>query len=544
MRLGWKGWLAVVMSACVIGCDGHVADEGPRRVAEGHHELHLWNLWLEDEPLLVTRRLVEGADARLHLLPLAELSAACEAAVASDRLFLQPVTQVLRGDGGRFQMERDSLIWFRDLGAPTRTMGVLDLGCQWREPFLEDVATSVDMVQVSPDHARIDGHIRFARTAAGELWRLDAYAGTAESIATDVARVQSRPHIPPEAPKGVLTVEAGEIVLRSLQGNEEARYGSSVSRVTYGKWNDGQHVFADSEGVHYVEQEGADPVLVEAGGCNPSLWEPYVFLHSPCDERRLVVHDLSQGSRYEYMSGVRGVLSFAQADAEGPPQVVVATGQGQALDVSFPLPSAPYEAVWWAQTPDDVVLVAEGVVSVSSIAALPFEEQPPTDLTLVLVDEGDTRALARFSAEEGLEVVRGGLPGLIGTDIAYTRLEGDLADIARLDPATGELQPLASDVPVGRDPWRNTFFLPTHDDVPLVYIRDADPETLAGTLEVRHPSGEVEVLDHGVTGFAVPSLPFGDHVGIVAYTVVDGDRTGVWIAPDILPVPPPEDLTP
>jgi hypothetical protein len=541
MRLGWKGWLAAVVWAGVVGCGGDAEDEGQRQVAEGHHELSPQTLWRDDHPVLISRHLVEGQEPRLHLMPLADPGAACEADRAPERPWLLSVSQevVQRGSGFFAGATSDAPVWVTEAGIGPRPLRLLEPGCHWANVSLDDVASWAFMFEVT-EEGDTHRHVLFARTVTGELWRLDASAGEAERIATGVTHLERR-FQSSEAPPGVLTVEGGEIVLRSAQGHEEARYGTSVTSVSSGFGSGQQHVFADAEGVHFMEEEQANPILVEADACLPSLRYPLLFALSPCDERRLVVHDLSRDERHEYMDDVSGVLSFGRPDPELPPEVILATGaQAAASGLLTPL-AGPHEAVWLARSPDETILVAEGATLLSPMFPYPVSESVQTDLLLAL-QGADTWTVARFSVEEGLEVVREGLEDVrrsMGATHVYTSRDENLVDVARLDPDSGDLEPVLTGVPAVPSP-RISQHSVLGERASLVYIRDADPETLAGTLEVRHESGEVELIDHGVTSFALP----GEWSGLVAYTVVEGNRTGLWVADDVLPAWPLDDLSP
>jgi hypothetical protein len=142
----------------------------------------------------------------------------------------------------------------------------------------------------------------------------------------------------------------------------------------------------------------------------------------------------------------------------------------------------PLGDLWVAEPGDEATRVAGQVARL-----LPA---PESRLNLLLRGETEgTISAARLDHPEGLTVVATGLADVVYGNFAFTRMEDEVGDVALLDWETGALDPLASGVPLGGI--RTAVF----DGVGYrIYIRDADPDTRAGTLEVRDALGQREIL--------------------------------------------------
>jgi hypothetical protein len=503
-------WGLLVVAVCGCGrthdVDSHV------RLSEGSHRIVA--LIVTDEPrgYVLTVRDAGTTHAVLVITPLDDADASCDAGPARDVTLVSPIAldsgpHFMRADGALRVMDAE-----RGVDGPfdSHRLWHVDLECNSRPPMLEGVAELGHASAVPV----------WARTVAGDLWALDVDAGERSLIATDVTQF-----LHGRLGEGMWTVESGQIVRRDHEdGRELARNGSGVMRIVHVGHDPSAYAFETDEGVHVADDLDAEPRLLEPGGCGvdwrrggPEL-ESLLLMWSPCEERRLVFHDLVQGERWAYGADM-GFLMVLHGDGSGPPWLMLATGAEEAFrHTPASVGAAPLHAVWVAEPSGEPTQVARHVVRLLS-----HIRGGPARMALLGETEGTVSA-AQLQHGEGLSVVATGLADLWSTTLAFTRMEagGAVGDAARLDWETGALDPLGTGVPA-----RSVRRERIGENFVDVYVRHADPQTLAGVLEVRDPSGHREVIAADVVQHRYVTWP---RAGFV-YTAESSLRQGLWFVP-------------
>ena len=381
-----------------------------------------------------------------------------------------------------------------------------------------------------------------AKQGGTTLFRLDPWNDEQSVVAEQVGRLEFDGQY-------LWTIEGGEVVVRDRALNVQGRYGTGAIELLV--WSSGRGYFTDQEGLHKVSMqangkqanekegplvEGACGIATPRGGSSA-----YVATLAPCAQSQLVLvgtetdlpHILADNAALgvhvsnlktqEYLTYVTdvdpstGLGSLWTVTLGGKP-VRIGTGASlgdvkapynDRLPIVFHADGEPSRLSLWS--PDGIVEVAQRVNDV----ALPF---------VLHQYDGVTGTLSVLQSDDELEELATGVPALGSTLPDYR------ATLADFDGRTGTLilitssadgsydvEPLASGVPSP-----GYLFLRFADAIS--YLKDVEPDAGFGRLEIRFFSTQETYGVDGVSEWMAMDWP---DVGVV-YSVVDGDRSGIW----------------
>jgi hypothetical protein len=466
-RIGRTAALCLLGAFAAAGC----ADDAVS-LAEGRHTLVRLVREGGDRAYLLSIRDPQPDGGILQITPLDRPDAHCEvgwvggelSVVAQTRGGNDPGDDVIDiHDGAAVQV----ITWGRDAGVRVGDLMHIDMQCQRRDPSLTDV---VDLLQM-------DGGAWLATTATGELWRLVPEAGERQLLATNVVALEAglRSGRTDDFTM-VWTIEGGEVVAREATGDVLQRFGEGATDLTAVT---STAYFTNHDGVH--KQSGLEPapVLIEAGGCRPAPATGLVYSLAPCEERRLVARDPGTGEQWAFGDDVSLPLVVGPG-FDGRPLAVFATGPerddlahlwGRALTARI---QPPLETVWFAASPDEQHMVGHDI-SYIAMAALRREGIEWAVLHEPVPNQG---TLLRWSASEGARELADGVAWLRGSWIVH-QFDGSVGELARFEDGGPTLEVKAAGVLP--ESVRFVHFPGMH----LAYLRDADPDTGSGTLEVQ-----------------------------------------------------------
>lgn len=374
-----------------------------------------------------------------------------------------------------------------------------DMDCHRPLPTLEDAE--------SPRYLRpSDGEPAFfARTGAGDVYRLSPWEETSALMASDVS--QFRPGY-----GDLWLVEGGQLVVRDASTGEElARVGSDV-REFFLPCSQAEAAFVDATGLYVLQELTEPPVLVGTDACEVQcFYDSFLVFLSPCEQRRLVVHNLRTAEQIAYVEGVgsaKRVLDYHQ----------------------------PPGADWLFY-----VMGAAAHTTIGELWAVQPGNGPPTrvgsngDLRwvnpdfevgfFVLLDwDGEKGRLGVWTPGEGFTEIHGDVAEFFPqwNHIAVLGdYDGTVGTLLVLDDSDYGVKHQASGVPKGD-------FQFSWEERGLGYIDQYDTAQGVGRLRVYViPLGQVEEVDQGVSEFLELTWP---EWGIL-YIIGQGDRAGIWFQP-------------
>ena len=307
-------------------------------------------------------------------------------------------------------------------------------------------------------------------TRDGTLLFVDPWAKTQTTVAKEVSSLRAYPG-------GVWLIEGGQAVQRDLDGKELARYGSQV-RELLPLSDGGDLAYVDARGI-ILRQKGKS-TRISPDGCRLRLLSGFspqaLGYFSPCDSRSLWVHTRA-GKEIPYDQEVDAIIA-----QDGRLLFTVNSTDSTALFMA--LGSDPADAVLLTELPP---FHLDTFWKVSAGRLLLAARQADDTITLLTVDPAKPGGKASMVDE--------GVVGLSTDEGAMAVLKEDGAFSLR---SRFDLHVLLRAKGVSRSGFRFAF---GGSASALGYLRDVDPTTKLGQLELHFLSGEHFTLARDVREF-------------------------------------------
>lgn len=372
------------------------------------------------------------------------------------------------------------------------TLAFLDSSCR---PLMQPIACTPEPTEVVQDI--LGGRFRHRLIVASEggpMRLVDPWAGEELELA---------PAVEDWRWAGDATfwlVGRGSLSLRDLDGGGDRQLGADVNEAVFMKG--GAAAFSDRDGVWLVRSRGAEPELLAADACRPSVSQngkELAYL-APCADKRLVSHNLESGVITPVATGVTAFRTdttpwfYTTGAADAGPLFAAASG-------------APLAVAEQAKLSSVRRVAHDGRTSHLLLAGLDGEHNGD----LRRFDGATTTTLIADVA--AFQVRHDHIAAVVGAEAGTGTL------VLRPEADAGENTVLARRVPVER-------FLFGSQLEAIGFLRDFDGR--AGTLElVSLTTDDRYVLDGGVSELVEVR---SDRFPGVAYIVREGERAGIWFA--------------
>ena len=393
-----------------------------------------------------------------------------------------------------------------DVGAESGDLRIFDASCVelMRVPSVEAPVQAVDLWPLEA---------YAARTTSGEVVKIDPWAGSVQTIATNASFWQFKgDHF--------WLVEGGSLVVRDRDGEIVQTAGEGVTEVAVSIWGE-EAAYVDATGLWVLKPGDPGPIAVPTTGapCKPV----FAFENSPhrltyrddCAAGVLGVLDRATGETRLFSTGVTHLFAFH--DGSKSPWVFFEREEPGKKRELWAVPEAG-EPVFVGTNPKPGWFVWNWRTK---------------DFLIDLDHDGATSTLGKWSPEGGFSPVLEGFwepwEGVTaGHFPTITDPQGELGTLVVLDTAT---MAEALRVPgVRREKWRDFQKMRVLNEVELQvfdYVHDWDDTLGAGTLTTWIPeTGEQIDIDTGVSESS--SLLWPEH-GVV-YAVRTPERAGLWTA--------------
>lgn len=372
------------------------------------------------------------------------------------------------------------------------TLSFLDASCR---PLMDPIACTPEPTEVVQDiFGEPFRHHLIIASAGGPFLLADPWGGRHLELAPAVERWRWA------GGAALWLVGDGSLWLRDLAGGGDRKLGADVNEAVFMK--DGAAAFADRDGVWLVRSREAEPELLAADACQPSVSRATGSLGylAPCTDGRLVSHDLDSGVVTSVASGVGAFRTDTTP--------------------WFYTPGAADVGSIFATSDGAPVAVADRA-KLSSVRHVTHDGRG-SHLLLAGLDEYATGDLVRFDGSATTKLIAGVATFQVRHNHIAAVVDADAGIgtlVLRPEGDGGEDTVLGRHVPIDR-------FMFGDQLEAIGFLRDFDGRV--GTLElVSLTTDDRYVLDSGVSELSeVRSMRFPG----VAYIIPDGERAGIWFA--------------
>jgi hypothetical protein len=235
----------------------------------------------------------------------------------------------------RLPNEPQLIAYLDDIGANNRgTLYFTDHSCKVAYGGIKDAELPARLFDSPPG---------FVLRAGDQLLEVDPFRKKTRVIANNLQYWNGPGDS--SSPMPVWFIAGGQLVVLDNARQEALRLGNAVTEVVFEASDPNQGLFLVDGGAltRYVEATGTEPKVIATDACGASLSSYGISYFSPCNERRLVIQDLTQGTTYEVDSGVWRLL-YAQKRSR-------TDGTGVDIEAAYTKPStmAGFEDLWLKQ---------------------------------------------------------------------------------------------------------------------------------------------------------------------------------------------------